>query len=101
MLWGMKVVFADQKLALIHTDRAHELGLPFAVIKRAREKLNFLAQAPDERTLRSWKSLNYKRLEGNGDRRQIRINDQFRIIFEMDEAATPCVITVLEIGDPH
>ncbi len=97
----MKIVFADKQLALIRTDRAHELGLPFAVIKGAREKLIFLAEAPDERTIRNWKSLNYKRREGDSEQRQIRINDQYRIIFTIDNEADPPVITILEIGDPH
>ncbi|MGQ0485563.1 MAG: hypothetical protein ACT4SY_09460 [Hyphomicrobiales bacterium] len=97
----MKIVFANKRLALIQTDKAHELGLPFVVIKGAREKLHFLAEAPDERTLRNWKALNYKRMEGSHDRRQIRINDQYRIIFTIDTEAAPPVITILEIGDPH
>jgi proteic killer suppression protein len=97
----MRIVFADKRLALIRTDRAHELGLPARVIKGAREKLNFLAEAPDERTIRNWKSLNYKRLEGGDDRRQIRINEQYRIIFTIDTDFDPPVITVLTIGDPH
>lgn len=97
----MKIVFADRRLALIRTDRAHELGLPFGVIKAAREKLNFLAEAPDERTIRNWKSLNYKRREGKDDQRQVRINEQYRIIFTIDNESVPPVITILEIGDPH
>lgn len=97
----MKIVFADKRLALIHTDRAHELGLPFGVIKAAREKLNFLAEAPDERTVRNWKSLNYKRREGKGDQRQVRINEQYRIILTIDNESVPPVITIHEIGDPH
>ena len=97
----MKIQFADKRLSLIHTDRAHELGLPFGVVKGAREKLHFLAEAPDERTLRNWKSLNYKRLEGRDDQHQIRINNQYRIIFTIDTDCVPPVITILEIGDPH
>jgi toxin HigB-1 len=97
----MKIVFANQRLSLIRTERAHELGLPFAIIKGAREKLRFLEEAPDERTIRNWKSLNYKRLEGTEDQRQIRINGQYRIIFTIEDGATQQVITILEIGDPH
>lgn len=97
----MKIVFANKRLALIRTDQAHELGLPFAVIKGAREKLIFLEEAPDERTIRNWKSLNYKKREGTNDQRQIRINDQYRIIFTINLDATPPVITILEVGDPH
>jgi toxin HigB-1 len=97
----MKIVFADKRIALIQTDRAHELGLPFGVIKGAREKLNFLAEAPDERTIRNWKSLSFKRREGVKDQYQIRINDQYRIIFMIGNDCVPPMITVLEIGDPH
>lgn len=98
----MKIEFGDARLALIHTQRAHELGLPIAVIKAAREKLIFMADAPDERTLRNWRSLNYKRREGaKNEERQIRVNDQYRIIFTINTDCNPPVITVLEIGDPH
>ncbi|WP_295205305.1 type II toxin-antitoxin system RelE/ParE family toxin [uncultured Brevundimonas sp.] len=97
----MKIEFADKRLALIRTDRAHELGLPFAVIKVARQKLVFLEAAPDERTIRNWKSLNYKKLEGFSDgRRQIRINEQYRIVFLVEETHPP-VLQIIEIGDTH
>lgn len=96
----MKIEFVG-KLALIRSDRAHELGLPIAVIKGARQKLVFLEAAPDERTIRNWKSLNYKKLEGYDDgRRQVRINEQYRIVFTLSEDHPP-VLTVIEIGDTH
>jgi proteic killer suppression protein len=97
----MKVEFRDKRLALIRTDRAHELGLPFAVIKSCREKLVFIEAAPDERTLRNWRSLQYKKREGSEDEKQVRINDQYRIIFTINNDADPPVMTILEIGDPH
>jgi proteic killer suppression protein len=98
----MKIEFHDERLALIRTDRAHELGLPFGVIKSCREKLLLIEAAPDERTLRNWKSLNYKKLEGvKDDRRQIRINQQYRIVFTITNSTLPPVVTILEIGDTH
>lgn len=97
----MKIVFANKRLALIRTDKAHELGLPFAVIKGAREKLHFMEEAPDERSLRNWKSLQYKLREGSNNERQIRINEQYRIVFTIDNGTMPPLITVLDIGDPH
>lgn len=96
----MKLEFGDPRLAVIRTGRAHELGLPDGVVKSAQRKLNFVESAPDERSLRNWKSLNYKKLEGYADeRRQIRLNDQFRIVLRVD--GDPPVATILEIGDPH
>lgn len=97
----MKIVFGSRRLALILTDRAHELGLPFGVIKSAREKLNFLAAVPDERTIRSWKSLNYKKREGTDGHHQIRLNDQYRILFAIETECSPPIVTILEISDPH
>src|SRR5262249_44164938 len=98
----MKVEFRDKRLAIIRTERAHELGLPFGVVKRAREKLIVIEAAPDERTLRNWKSLNYKKLEGEKKGlRQVRINDQYRIEFELDESTSPPTVAITFIGDPH
>lgn len=98
----MRIEFRDKKLALIRTERAHELKLPFAAIKGARDKILIIESAPDERTLRNWKSLNYKKLTGEQDgQRQVRINDQYRIVFTLDETTIPPTVMILEIGDPH
>ena len=98
----MKIEFGNKRLALIRTDKAHELGLPFNVIRSCRDKLTFIEAAPDERSLRNWKSLNYKKLEGSSDeRRTVRINDQYRIEFTLDNGTHPPVVTIWEIGDTH
>lgn len=57
----MRIEFADDALKQICTDDAHKLGLPFAVIMAARRRLIQLDAALDERDLRNWKSLNYKK----------------------------------------
>jgi proteic killer suppression protein len=98
----MKIEFRDRRLALIRTEKAHELGLPFGVIKSCREKLVFIENAPDERTLRNWKALRFKKLEGfNDGRKQIRINDQYRIVFIISNDQTSPVMEILDIGDTH
>ena len=96
----MKIEFANPHLALIRTDQAHKLRLPIAVIKSCRNKLLLIENAATERTLRNWKSLDYKKLEGS-DIRQIRINDQYRMRFKLDTTTTPPTVTVIFIGDPH
>lgn len=99
----MKIQFSDPKLAVIRMDRAAaELKLPIAVIKSCQDKLNVVEAAPDERVLRNWKSLRYKKLHGDRDgQREIRLNDQYRIVFVLDESQLPPVIQILEIGDIH
>lgn len=98
----MKVKYAKKQLAKIVTDEAHELGLPIAVIKVARKKIAYLQQMTDERTLRGAKSMNYKKLEGGKEgKRSIRVNDQYRIEFTLDNDEHPPVIRITDIGDTH
>lgn len=96
----MKIEFADKGLALIRTSQAHKLGLPIAVIKSCQAKLQFIEAAPDERTLRNWKSLEFKKLEGS-ELRQVRLNEKYRMHFELNNDTSPPVVTVTFIGDPH
>ena len=98
----MRVVFADEELALIETDRAGSTRLGVAVIKSARRKLTILRAAVDDRSLRNWKSLHYEKLRGDREgQRSIRLNDQFRMIFELDEETEPQTVTILSIEDYH
>src|SRR5574341_816392 len=98
----MKIVFRDQRLALIRTEQAARTRLPISVIKSCREKLVVLEAAPDERTLRNWKSLKYEKLQGDRKgQRSIRINDQFRLVFRLDESTKPRTIEVLDVEDYH
>jgi toxin HigB-1 len=96
----MKIEFADKNLALIRTDQAHKLGLPIGVIKSCRDKLLFIESASTELSLRNWRSLDYKKLEGS-ELRQVRLNGQYRMRFMLDTKTTPPTVTVTFIGDPH
>ncbi len=98
----MEIVFKDKKLRRIETDDAEKTKLPISVIKSYRKKLLALRSIVNERDLRNLKSLHYEKLKGerNGQR-SIRINDQFRLIFELDNQREPARITILEIVDYH
>ena len=98
----MKIEFANPQLARICTEEAHKLGIHIAVIKAARKRLFALEQAPDERTLRNFKSFNYKKLKGDKDkRRTIMVNDQYRLLFTLDNSTVPPTARILDIGDTH
>jgi toxin HigB-1 len=99
----MDVEFRDKKLALIETDRAAaDTGFSIALIESARDKLNYIRQAADERSLRNWKSLHYEKLEGDRKgQRSIKLNKQFRLIFEIDNESRPPKVTALSIEDYH
>lgn len=91
----MEVEFRDKTLALVESDRAAETRLPVAVINSLRQKLVLIRAAPDERTLRNWKSLHYEKMD-DGER-SIRLNKQFRLIFEMDTNCMPNKVTILRV----
>ena len=98
----MEIEFADPALALIETDEAGATRLPVAVIKSARRKLTVLRAAPDDRTLRNWKSLHYEKLKGGrAGERSIRINKQYRMVFTLDSETDPQTITILAVEDYH
>ena len=98
----MEIEYADATLALIETDNAGGTRLPVAVIRSARRKLTVLRAATDDRTLRNWKSLHYEKLKGDREgQRSIRVNDKYRIIFELDSEAEPQKATILAIEDYH
>src|SRR6266700_868085 len=98
----MRVTFRDARLAIIRTTAAERLGLPMAVVKSCRQKLVVLEAAPDERTLRNWKSLHYEKLEGDkSGQRSIRINKQWRLVFTLDTECRPNKMTILAVEDYH
>ncbi len=98
----MEVVFADSDLGKIETEEAAKLRLPVAVIKSARRKLTLLRAALDERDLRNWKSLHYEKLKGDrAGQCSIRLNDQWRLVFTVDEKDKQTTITIIAFEDYH
>ena len=97
----MDIEFWDKSLSLIETDRASETKLPALVINSFRDKMVVLRAAPDERTLRNWKSLHYEKLKGQEGERSIRLNKQWRVVFLIETGCKPNKIKVLRVEDYH
>lgn len=93
----MDIEFRDNMLGLVLTDRAAETRLPISVINSLRRKIQIIIAAPDERTLRNWKSLHYEKMDG--EERSIRLNDQYRLIFTLDTGCKPNKVTILRVWD--
>ena len=89
-------------MALIETEDAAQTRLPVPVIKSTRRKLTLIRAAPDDRSLRNWKSLHYEKLKGDRDGyRSIRVNEKYRIVFTLDERTQPPTVTIVAIEDYH
>ncbi len=101
----MEIEFKDKRLAKVENGNAADLaasGAPLEIIDRLRSRLDLLRSAPDERTLRNWKSFHYEKLKGDRDgQRSIRLNKKWRLIFTIDENRNPKTIVILKIEDYH
>ena len=99
---SMKVRFEDENTSLVETDQAHRLRLPVAVVQAARRKLRLLREAADERDLYAMKSLHYEKLQGGlGGLRSMRLNDQWRLLVEIDQACEPLEVVIKEISNHY
>jgi proteic killer suppression protein len=101
----VEIEFKDKRLAKIENGNAADLaasGVPLEIIDRLRSRLELLRSAPDERTIRNWKSLHYEKLKGDRDgERSIRLNKKWRLIFTIDENRNPKTIVILKVEDYH
>jgi proteic killer suppression protein len=86
----MEIECRDKILALVSADRVAETKLPDSVTKSLREKLIVISAAPDERTLRNLKSLHYEQPQRDrSELKSIRLDDQFRLLLEVDNSRSP------------
>ena len=96
----MNIDFGTSGLETAETAQAGKLKYPISAIFSLRKKLVLLRSAPDERTLRNWKSLHYEKLQGDrSHQRSIRLNKQWRMIFELRDK--PLTILIISIEDYH
>ena len=88
-------------LAQIETDNAGATKLPVSVIRSARRKLTILRAVTYGRALKNWKSLQYELShDGREDQRSIRLSDNYRIVFKLDNETEPQKAIILAIeGD--
>ena len=94
--------FGSSGLDAVITPDARKLKLPVGVIKSLQSKLVVIKAAPDERTLRNWRSLHYEKLKGDrSHQRSIRLNDQWRLVFEILDKQTPPTVLIVAVEDYH
>ena len=92
----------DDLVELLITENRAKPKWPISVVSSFKKKLVFLQEAPDEKTIRNWKSLHFEKLKGDRDGQfSIRLNDQFRLIFKFNDLFNPPKLTILNIEDYH
>jgi proteic killer suppression protein len=98
----MEVIFKDKALERVALEGWIDPKLPIAVCASLQRKILLIKSAPDERTLRNWRSFHYEKLKGEFDGlHSIRLNDQWRLVFEVSAGSAGPKITVIGVEDYH
>jgi proteic killer suppression protein len=94
----MDIEFADDRLALIETDRAADTKLPVAVIQTARLRLSMIRAAPDVRTMQNWKSLGLGLRNGSVGEHAVVVAPQWNMVLRIEEknSGMKAVVKALE-----
>lgn len=97
----MKVSFRSRKLETLETE-AGDAGYPADAVRAFRRRMQFLRSATDERDLRAMKSMRFERLKGARSHQfSLRLNDQWRLILEIEEQGNARTLVIVEIEDHH
>ena len=98
----MEVEFAHHDLDRLETDPGLTKGLPPAVVRVFRRRMQAIRAAVDERAFYALKSLHFEKLEGQRQHQHsMRINDQFRLIVELKGIAPDKRVIIVDIEDYH
>jgi len=98
----MEVRLRDEGLRRVETDPAFDGGLGQPVARAFRKVMNAIRSAIDERDIRAMKSLRLEKLKGDrAHQSSLRLNDQWRLIIEIESGTPKNVIIVIGIEDYH
>lgn len=98
----MIVKFKDKKLETLYLDSTSKgyKGFPADILKPFRKTVVKLENSLNIENLRQQKSLDFKSRDFyKKNTYSVRVNDQYRIIFELIDNQT--IIIILEVTDPH
>src|SRR3989337_2020029 len=98
----MEVEFKDKDLDRLETDLKFHGGYGEAVVKAYRKRMQMIRAATDEQTFRGLRSVRYEKLKGKRNhQRSMRLNDQWRLIIEIENQEDGKHIAVVAIEDYH
>ncbi|HLL90760.1 MAG TPA: type II toxin-antitoxin system RelE/ParE family toxin, partial [Tepidisphaeraceae bacterium] len=86
----------------LEVEPGYTAGFGRDVVKAYRKRLAVIRAAVDERAFYAAKSLHYEKLKGDrSHQRSMRLNDQFRLVLEIDTDAAGRMIVVVSVEDYH
>lgn len=98
----MEVCFRKAVLDRLETDPDFDGGFPAAIVSAYRTRMQTIRAAPDERVFYALKSLHFEKLKGKRDHQHsMRLNDQWRLIVELEGKAPDKVVVLVDLEDYH
>jgi len=98
----MDVEFDDDSLDRLELDLQFTGGFDKAIVRGFRKLMQAIRAATDERDFYAMKSLHFEKLEGKrAHERSMRINDQYRLILELEGNAPNKKVRIKGIEDYH
>ena len=99
---AFEVVHRDESLEKLERDAKFDAGYSTAVATAFRKRMWAIRNAADERDLREMKSNHFEKLKGNrGHQHSMRLNDQWRLIIEIEGKGASKTLSVIGIEDYH
>lgn len=97
----MEVRHNDESLERLETEPG-DGGYPPEVVRGFRKVMGFVRGAGDERDLRAMKSLRFEKLKGKRQhQRSLRVNDQWRLIVELQQGERATVVKVVALENHY
>lgn len=98
----MEIRFKDAALDSLETDVQATGGFPEAVVTAYRKRIQFIRSAKDERDFYQMRSFRFEKLKGaRAHQYSMRLNDQWRLILELEGTAPNKTVVTIRIEDYH
>lgn len=98
----MDIEFADSDYDRLETDAGFTAGFAAPIVKAYRKRLQFIRNAVDERDFYAMKSLHFEKLRGDREGQySMRLNDQWRLVLQIERRSNGKLVVVISIEDYH
>jgi|SRR3990167_6657040 len=97
-----EIRFKDESLEKLERDTKQDAGYQTGIGKMFRRRMQLIRGAADERDFYALKSLHYEKLKGDREhQRSMMLNDQWRLVLEVEDGNPNKVIWIVNIEDYH
>ncbi len=98
----MEVKYDDDDLERLETDPSFRGKWGLDVVRAFRKQIQVVRSVLDERALFSFRSLHFEKLQGSrSHQHSLRLNDQWRLVVEVEKGNPKNAIRVIAIEDYH